>query len=71
MSETNAIRALVRITPVAYTHLDVYKGQLVTSLCLVELNPFLDERGRTAKRMVELVGSLMGRKVFDRPTQSY
>jgi arginase len=43
----------------------------VTSLDLVELNPFLDERGRTAKLMVDLVGSLMGRKVFDRPTRSY
>jgi arginase len=44
---------------------------LVTSLDLVELNPFLDERGRTAHLMVDLVGSLMGRKVFDRPTRSY
>jgi len=43
---------------------------LVTSLDLVELNPFLDERGKTAKLMVDLVGSLMGRKVFDRPTRS-
>jgi arginase len=31
----------------------------------------LDERGRTAKLMVDLVGSLMGRKVFDRVTRSY
>lgn len=44
---------------------------LVTSLDLVELNPFLDERGRTALLMVDLVGSLMGRKVFDRPTRSF
>ncbi len=43
---------------------------LVTSLDLVELNPFLDERGKTAKLMVDLVGSLMGRRVFDRPTRS-
>ena len=43
----------------------------VTSLDLVELNPFLDERARTAHLMVDLVGSLMGRKVFDRPTRSY
>jgi arginase len=43
----------------------------VTSLDLVELNPFLDERGRTAHLMVDLVASLMGRKVFDRPTRSY
>lgn len=49
----------------------LHESRLVTSLDLVELNPFLDERGRTAKLMVELVGSLMGRKVFDRPTRSY
>lgn len=49
----------------------LHESNLVTSLDLVELNPFLDERGRTAKLMVELVGSLMGRKVFDRPTRSY
>ena len=49
----------------------LHESTLVTSLDLVELNPFLDERGRTAKLMVELVGSLMGRKVFDRPTRSY
>lgn len=44
---------------------------LVTSLDLVELNPFLDERGRTASLMVDLCASLMGRKVLDRPTYSY
>lgn len=49
----------------------LHESRLVTSLDLVELNPFLDERGKTAKLMVELVGSLMGRKVFDRPTRSY
>ena len=49
----------------------LHESGLVTSLDLVELNPFLDERGRTAVLMVELVGSLMGRKVFDRPTRSY
>ena len=42
---------------------------LVTSLDLAELNPFLDEKGRTARLMVDLVASLMGRKVFDRPTR--
>ena len=46
-------------------------SDLVTSLDLVELNPFLDERGRTAKMMVDLCASLLGRKVFDRPTRSY
>ncbi|MDB6453172.1 arginase [Falsirhodobacter sp. 20TX0035] len=49
----------------------LHESALVTSLDLVELNPFLDERGRTAKMMVDLVGSLMGRKVFDRPTRSF
>ena len=48
----------------------LHESGLVTSLDLVELNPFLDERGKTAHLMVDLVGSLMGRKVFDRPTRS-
>ena len=42
---------------------------LVTSLDLVELNPFLDDRGRTAELMVDLTASLLGRKVLDRPTR--
>ncbi|MCC5970988.1 MAG: arginase [Pararhodobacter sp.] len=49
----------------------LHDSGLVTSLDLVELNPFLDERGRTAHLMVDLVASLMGRRVFDRPTRSY
>ncbi|HRO15429.1 MAG TPA: arginase [Paracoccus sp. (in: a-proteobacteria)] len=48
----------------------IHESGLMTSLDLVELNPFLDEKGKTARLMVELVGSLMGRKVFDRPTRS-
>jgi arginase len=44
---------------------------LMTSLDLVELNPFLDERGRTALLMVELAASALGRRVFDRPTRAY
>ncbi|WP_424944848.1 arginase [Aliiroseovarius crassostreae] len=44
---------------------------LVSSLDLVELNPFLDERGRTAQLMVDLTASLMGRRIFDRPTRSF
>ena len=47
----------------------IHESGLMTSLDLVELNPFLDDRGRTARMMVDLVGSLMGRKVFDRPTR--
>ena len=40
---------------------------LVTSLDLVELNPFLDERGKTARLLVELTGSLFGRQIIQRP----
>ncbi|MEL6641014.1 MAG: arginase [Pseudomonadota bacterium] len=43
---------------------------LVQSLDLVELNPFLDDRGMTANLMVDLTASLMGRRVFDRLTRS-
>jgi arginase len=39
---------------------------LVGSLDLVELNPFLDERGRSAILLCELTGSLFGRTVLDR-----
>lgn len=49
----------------------LHDSGLVTSLDLVELNPFLDERGRTATLMVDLTASLLGRRVFDRPTRSY
>lgn len=41
---------------------------LVTSLELVELNPFLDTRGKTAELMTDLVASLLGKRVLDRPT---
>lgn len=44
---------------------------LVCSLDLVELNPFLDDRGKTASLMVDLVASMLGRRVFDRPTRSH
>jgi len=44
---------------------------LMTSMDLVELNPFLDERGRTATLMVDLAASALGRRVFDRPTRAY
>lgn len=49
----------------------LHDSALMTSLDLVELNPFLDERGRTAQLMVELTASAMGRKVFDRPTRAF
>ncbi len=43
----------------------------VLSLDVVELNPFLDDRGRTAVLIVDLVASLMGRRILDRPTRSW
>ncbi|MEM1003876.1 MAG: arginase [Pseudomonadota bacterium] len=49
----------------------LHESRLVCSLDLVELNPFLDERGRTAKLMVDLAASLLGRRIFDRPTRSF
>ena len=49
----------------------LHDSGLVTSLDLVELNPFLDDRGRTARLMVDLTASLFGRRVLDRPTASY
>lgn len=39
---------------------------LVTSLDLVELNPFLDERGKSARLLVDLTASLFGRRIIDR-----
>ncbi|SFK03387.1 arginase [Celeribacter marinus] len=48
----------------------VEEAGLVHSLDLVELNPFLDERGRTAKLLVNLTASLFGRRVLDRMTRS-
>lgn len=39
---------------------------LVGSLDIVELNPFLDERGRSARLLAELTASLFGRTVIDR-----
>ena len=42
---------------------------LVSSLDLVELNPFLDDRGKSARVLVELAASLFGRRILDRPTR--
>lgn len=46
----------------------LHDSGLLCSLDVVELNPFLDERGRTERVMVELVGSLFGQQITDRPT---
>lgn len=48
----------------------IHDSGLTRCIDLVELNPFLDERGRTALLMVELAASLLGKSVFDRPTRS-
>lgn len=45
----------------------LHDSGLVASLDVVELNPFLDERGRSARLLVELVASLFGRRIIERP----
>ena len=45
----------------------LHDSGLVRSLDIVELNPFLDERGKTARLAIELVGSLFGQQITDRP----
>lgn len=49
----------------------LHESGLVASLDLVELNPFLDERGKTAELLTDLTASLFGRTIFDRPTRQY
>jgi len=49
----------------------LHDSRLATSLDLAELNPFLDERGRTATLMMDLTASLMGKRVVDRITRSF
>ncbi|RKE80175.1 arginase [Rhizobium sp. AG855] len=47
----------------------LHDSGLVSSLDLVELNPFLDDRGRSARVMVDLAASLFGKRILDRPTR--
>jgi arginase len=42
----------------------LYESGLKLSLDLVELNPFLDERGKSALLLVDLTASLFGRQVY-------
>ena len=44
----------------------IHDSGLMTSMDLVELNPFLDDRGQTAHLMVDLVASLFGRTIIER-----
>jgi arginase len=46
----------------------LHDSGVVHSLDIVELNPFLDDRGRTARSVVELIASLFGQQITDRPT---
>ena len=46
----------------------LHDSGLVRSADIVELNPFLDERGRTARTAVELIASLFGQQITGRPT---
>jgi arginase len=48
----------------------LHDSRRVGSVDIVELNPFLDERGRTARTAVELIGSLFGQQITDRTTPS-
>ena len=47
----------------------LHQSGLVGSVDLVELNPFLDERGRSAIVVAELAASLFGRTVLDAPAE--
>ena len=47
----------------------LHDSGLVRGLDLVELNPFLDNRGQTAFLLIDLAASLLGRRVLDRPTR--
>ena len=47
----------------------LHESGLVGSVDVVELNPFLDERGKSARVLAELTASLFGRTVLDRPTR--
>lgn len=49
----------------------LHDSDLVTSLDIAELNPYLDQQGKTADLMVDLVASLFGKSVIDRPTRSF
>jgi arginase len=46
----------------------IHDSGLMGALDVVELNPFLDERGKSALILVDLVASLFGRRVIDRAT---
>jgi arginase len=46
----------------------INEAEIATSLDVVEVNPILDDRNGTAALAVELVASMMGRRIIDLPT---
>jgi arginase len=46
----------------------INEAEIATSLDVVEVNPILDDRNGTATVAVELVASMMGRRIIDLPT---
>jgi arginase len=46
----------------------INEAEIATSLDVVEVNPILDDRNGTAALEVELVASMMGRRIIDLPT---
>ncbi len=48
----------------------LHDSGVVGSLDIVELNPMLDERGKSAHALVDLVASLLGRRILDYPSRS-
>jgi arginase len=46
----------------------INEAEIITSLDVVEVNPILDDRNGTAELAVELVASLMGRRIIDLPS---
>lgn len=48
----------------------LHESGLPASLDLAELNPFLDERGRTAKLMTALAAGLLGQNIIDSPPKA-
>ena len=47
----------------------LHDSGLASSLDIVELNPFLDDRGKSAMLLVDLVASLFGRQIIDKPSR--
>lgn len=49
----------------------IHDAGLMTSLDVVELNPYLDDRGKSGRLLVELVASAFGQAILDRPNTPF